>query len=260
MFPPQQMNNDYIITTADYLRLWEVTETASKSGETRGNGKRVSLKHVFDSGKPNDFCSPVTSCDWNQYNVNIVGCCSIDTTVTIWDIESNQQKTKLVAHDKDVYDMAFASAETFSSCGADGSVRLFDLRSMDHSTILYESAGLTPLLRISYNQKDPHYFAVFGIESTEVVVLDDRYPSVPVSVLSGRHTGPLNGMAWSPLSARNICTVGEDAIVCIWDTDSSHSMYNFQGDSPINNVVWNNPNQENWIGVTTKEGVQLLMY
>lgn len=39
--------------------------------------------------------------------------------------------TQLIAHDKEVYDIAFARGpEIFASVGADGSVRLFDLRSV----------------------------------------------------------------------------------------------------------------------------------
>lgn len=30
------------------------------------------------------------------------------------------------------------SVDVFVSCGADGSVRMFDLRSLEHSTIIYE--------------------------------------------------------------------------------------------------------------------------
>ena len=45
-------------------------------------------------------------------------------------------KTQLIAHDKEVYDIAFAQGKNvFASVGADGSVRLFDLRNLEHSTI-----------------------------------------------------------------------------------------------------------------------------
>lgn len=49
-------------------------------------------------------------------------------------------KTQLIAHDKEVYDVRFCanSVDVFVSCGADGSVRMFDLRSLEHSTIIYE--------------------------------------------------------------------------------------------------------------------------
>jgi WD40 repeat protein len=46
-----------------------------------------------------------------------------------------------------VFDMAFSrDKEVFASVGADGSVRMFDLRSLEHSTIIYETPDLVPLL------------------------------------------------------------------------------------------------------------------
>ena len=66
-------------------------------------------------------------------------------------VETHQAKTQLIAHDKEVYDLAFApSTDVFASAGADGSVRMFDLRSLEHSTIIYESPELVPLLRLWY--------------------------------------------------------------------------------------------------------------
>ena len=68
---------------------------------------------------------------------------SIDTTCTIWDIPSLTAKTQLIAHDKEVYDVRFCAntVDVFVSCGQDGSVRMFDLRSLEHSTIIYEPTG-----------------------------------------------------------------------------------------------------------------------
>lgn len=55
---------------------------------------------------------------------------SIDTTCTVWDLNTLHPKTHLIAHDKEVFDVAFVagSEHVFASCGADGSVRMFDLR------------------------------------------------------------------------------------------------------------------------------------
>ena len=70
---------------------------------------------------------------------------SIDTTCTIWDIPTLTAKTQLIAHDKEVFDVRFCaqSVDAFVSCGADGSVRMFDLRSLEHSTIIYEPSDKT---------------------------------------------------------------------------------------------------------------------
>jgi WD40 repeat protein len=45
------------------------------------------------------------------------------------DVQRQSAITQLIAHDKEVYDIAFArGTDLFASVGADGSVRMFDLR------------------------------------------------------------------------------------------------------------------------------------
>jgi WD repeat-containing protein 68 len=82
----------------------------------------------------------LTSLDWNNVSPSLIITSSIDTTCTIWDIPTLTAKTQLIAHDKEVFDVRFCanSVDVFVSCGADGSVRMFDLRSLEHSTIIYE--------------------------------------------------------------------------------------------------------------------------
>jgi WD40 repeat protein len=48
------------------------------------------------------------------------------------------------------------SSDIFVSVGADGSLRAFDLRTLEHSTILYESAADTPLARISFSNREQY--------------------------------------------------------------------------------------------------------
>jgi WD repeat-containing protein 68 len=47
----------------------------------------------------------------------------------------------------------------FASCGEDGSVRHFDLRDLETSTIIYESPDKQPLLRVAWNKKNMFYLA-----------------------------------------------------------------------------------------------------
>jgi len=87
-------------------------------------------------------------------------------------IQTQQAKTQLIAHDKEVYDIGFASANVFASVGADGSVRLFDLRSLDHSTITYETPD-TPLLRLAWNKQDTNYLATIAMDSSRAYLMVD---------------------------------------------------------------------------------------
>jgi hypothetical protein len=124
MFSPDLGNGapDLLGTTGDYMRIWEID----------ADGTRVKMKALLNNNKNSEFCAPVAAFDWNEVDPSVLGTASIDTTCTIWDIETMQAKTQLIAHDKEVYDIAFMkeSTQIFASVGADGSVRMFDLRSL----------------------------------------------------------------------------------------------------------------------------------
>lgn len=136
--------------------------------------------------------------------------------------QKRMPKTQLIAHDKEVYDIAFASGvHVFASVGADGSIRMFDLRSLEHSTIVYESAETAPgcnapLIRLAWNKQDPNYLATVTVDSSKVVILDIRVPSMPAAVLEG-HTHCVNGLSWAPHSSCHICTAADDSQALIWD-------------------------------------------
>ena len=59
--------------------------------------------------------------------------------------------------------------------GADGSVRMFDLRHLEHSTIIYEDPQHHPLLRLAWNKQDPNYLATMAMDAMEVRLWDTEY-------------------------------------------------------------------------------------
>ena len=61
-------------------------------------------------------------------------------------------------------------------------VRMFDLRHLEHSTIIYEARR--PLLRLAWNRQDPNYIAALAMDVQEVIILDVRVPCTPVAKLS----------------------------------------------------------------------------
>jgi WD repeat-containing protein 68 len=86
------------------------------------------------------------------------------------------------------------SSDIFVSVGADGSLRAFDLRTLEHSTILYESAADTPLIKETVLMTR-HMLACFGMDESKVLILDMRSPGQPVAELVG-HQAPVSGIAW----------------------------------------------------------------
>ncbi|KAI9270247.1 WD40-repeat-containing domain protein [Helicostylum pulchrum] len=245
-------SSDLLATTGDILRIWELVDdpgygqSSNINTSSRANNnahphqQRLVKKAELVNMKQSDFCAPLTSFDWNETDPSLVVTSSIDTTCTVWNVETNQAKTQLIAHDSDVYDVAFmhGSADTFASVGADGSVRLFDLRSLEHSTILYEAqptpntttntnttsnrtSGTVPLLRLQFSRMNSNLLATFHMDSAIVQILDIRYPSAPVAELSKSHSGSINCLSWSPTESGQIATGGDDSQVLVWNINQS---------------------------------------
>ena len=63
---------------------------------------------------------------------------------------SGHVKTQLIAHDKEVYDIAFSKAgggrDMFASVGADGSVRMFDLRLITRHRVDWVKLMVLPMI------------------------------------------------------------------------------------------------------------------
>lgn len=251
-------SRDLVATSGDYLRLWNLTDDGS------GNGTMNATKEVIlNNNKKSDYCAPLTSFDWNETDPNIIGTASIDTTCTIWDVTTQTARTQLIAHDREVFDLAFAQGkDVFASVGADGSVRMFDLRRLDHSTIIYESPNLSPLLRLQWNKQDPSYLATFMVDSRRTIILDIRVPSTPVAELGG-HSACVNATAWAPHSHSHICTAGDDQQALIWDLSSMQTRpvedpilaYGAAGE--INNLQWSTT-QPDWISIAYRDKLQIL--
>ncbi|XP_076471078.1 DDB1- and CUL4-associated factor 7-like [Babylonia areolata] len=255
---------DLMATSGDYLRVWRVGDS-----ETR-------LECLLNNNKNSDFCAPLTSFDWNEVDPNLLGTCSIDTTCTIWGLETGQVlgrvnkvsghvKTQLIAHDKEVYDIAFSRSDggrdLFASVGADGSVRLFDLRNLEHSTIVYEDPSQSPLLRLSWNKQDPNYLATVAMDASEVIILDVRVPCRPRAKLSN-HRACVNGIAWAPHSSCHVCTGGDDHQALIWDIQQmpeaiEDPILAYTAGGEINQIQWSG-SQPDWIAICYNNSMEIL--
>jgi len=250
---------DLLATSSDYLRIYNLSDT--RDDGTSG----VELKTVLNNSKNSEFCAPLTSFDWNEDDMSKVGTSSIDTTCTIWDIEKEVVDTQLIAHDREVYDIAWGGAGVFASVSADGSVRIFDLRDKEHSTIIYESPKPeVPLVRLGWNKQDPRYMATVLMDSSKVIILDIRFPTLPVAELQ-RHQASVNMLAWAPHSSCHICTAGDDSQALIWDLSSMSQPLDggldpilaYHAGAEINNLKWSSL-QPDWVAIAFNNNVQVL--
>jgi len=250
--PKDSRGVDYLATTGDYLRIYKVG----------ADGTVEEPPVLLNNNSKSEYCAPLTSFDWNETDPNMLGTSSIDTTCTIWDRERGVATTQLIAHDKEVYDIAFAQGKNvFASVGADGSARLFDLRNLEHSTITYESEGFQPLLRVAWNKLDPNFIATILADSNKTIILDIRMPSTPVSTLSA-HTAAVNSVAWAPHSPCHICTGSDDKSALIWDLKTmpkpiTDPILAYNAEDPINQLEWSAAQPE-WVAIAFNRKMQVL--
>lgn len=252
--PPssQKQSTDLLATSGDHLRLWSLpSETpvaspgnsisrSANQGRDLPASKLTPLALLSNSKTP-EHTAPLTSLDWNTVSPSLIITSSIDTTCTIWDIPTLTAKTQLIAHDKEVFDVRFCanSVDVFVSCGADGSVRMFDLRSLEHSTIIYEPTAkddkdaspggrisptlaqqtmsyAPPLLRLAASPHDTHLLATFSQDSNIIRILDVRQPGQALLELRG-HASSVNCIEWSPSRRGTLASGADDSLVLIWD-------------------------------------------
>lgn len=264
---------EMLATSSDALRLWDLIEAeAPGSGFVgrKGSSPQWQLINKSEFGRvsrsccniylpsillpsdtmcaqqapqPGEFSAPLTSFSWSPIEPSSILTASTNTTVTLYDIGTGAATTQLIAHDKAVYDVQWcpgpaAGRDQFASCGADGSVRMFDIRALEHSTILYETPSSStsssqtangtvkennPLLRLAFDPNNLHCLAVLHADCNSILMIDNRKPGIPVVELSA-HQGPINGMAWSgnngdtgsvqssPENQGAIATVGDDGM------------------------------------------------
>ena len=122
----------------------------------------------------------------------------------------------MVAHDKAVYDISWSLEESiFATVGEDGSVRLFDIRELSNSNIVYECENKTGLTHIKWNMVNPDLMAVVAENDSNVLLFDRRKPNHIVETL--HHDAKVTAIAWAPHNADLICSVSERGSALIWD-------------------------------------------
>ncbi|KAL8995008.1 MAG: hypothetical protein Q9188_006907 [Gyalolechia gomerana] len=258
----QKQSTDLLATSGDHLRLWSLPSQPSynpsnsisrSSNSNQPAPQKLTPLALLSNSKSPEHTAPLTSLDWNTLSPSLIITSSIDTTCTIWDIPTLTAKTQLIAHDKEVFDVRFCanSIDVFVSCGADGSVRMFDLRSLEHSTIIYEpnekndkssnSPGnvspttaqqtmsyAPPLLRLAASPHDAHLLATFSQDSNSIRILDVRQPGQALLELKG-HGAAINCIEWSPSRRGTLASGGDDSLVLIWDLLSQGSLTTVNG-------------------------------
>lgn len=248
-FVPDDSRADILASSGNTLRIWHLDPSLP-------SGHRPLLTLTNWRNQHQQTPPPLTSFDWSTVNHAKIATSSVDTTITIWNVEREKAETQLIAHDKVVYDIAFepggGSDHLFASVGGDGSARLFDQRNLDHSTIVYETQAISPLLRLAWSPSNPNHIATMYLDKSGLVILDIRKPSVAFLELTS-HDACVNSIVWAPDEAGKLLCGCDDGSALIWDVKSVPAKTTtapqkcFEAGSEVQQVIW--PAQFSEVGV-----------
>mmetsp|Transcript_25414 Transcript_25414/g.70782 ORF Transcript_25414/g.70782 Transcript_25414/m.70782 type:complete len:347 (+) Transcript_25414:164-1204(+) len=260
---PSPAASELLASSGTALNIWRVEDRQLKLVSSLANIKRT------QEGQ-SELVPPLTSFDWSANNPHKAGTSSVDTTCTIWNLERQRIESQLIAHDKAVYDIAFGPQgdNLFASVGADGSVRLFDQRNLEHSTIIYEASPAVPLLRLAWKRANMHHIATMAMDVPGVIVIDVRRPSLAFTFLS-LHDACVNDIAWSPTRRDHLLCGADDGSAFVLDMKQAASKPDHVGgDAPmafyevgheVYQVDWiTSQNTAERVGIGTARHVELL--
>lgn len=237
----KQLRNDetdYILVSSDNVKLFVVE-----------NDKIQPRSEI----KVNKTSHPITSVDW--YSTKAIAS-SLDSTVTILDMNSVSIITRIMAHEHPVNHTCFCNDENqFVTGGFDGSLRGFDLRDLSSLDMMYQSS--MPILRCDVSKLNPNYVAFFSKDSCGVTFIDRRRIGTPLSIanIGDAH---ITGIAWS-LTDENV----------LYMTSTTGNVYKASLET---NRVFNEPelmtsfsqpiesiaSSASYVAVTLKDDVKLL--
>ena len=242
LFSPHEENKNLLISTSDLE-------------------EQLNLIVAFER-KTKNYCGPLTSCDWSRANNAIIGVSSVDHTCSIWDLNKREEKYMIIAHDKEVYDISLGPDEfIFMSTGADGSVRLFDSRQANSSSIIFETRDESAMTRLKWNLVNPNFILTVIVDKNEIYILDQRKLNAPYGILKV-HTNVVNNAIWAPQSNSNLISVSDDKSALLWDIycDSEKPeeyIMKYEAENEIENVAWGEVTQ-NWIGIIDGNQAEIL--
>jgi WD40 repeat protein len=148
--------------SSDAVRVWHHDAIA---------GVKRSAKLV--SGRQEN--APCTSFDWTGPNIISA---SSKGAATLYDVEKASEISSRLLHNGSIFDLEFRqSTQIFASGGKDTYIRISDCRTDENSELFKYHR---PILRLRW-KPETHMLAAFGLDESEVIVLDERKPHAVLS-------------------------------------------------------------------------------
>lgn len=179
-----------------------------------------------------DHRANVNDVSWHHSYQNMFGSVANDRKLILWDTRSKHACNIVHAHASDVHCLAFNLHHEFilATGSLDESIALWDIRNFKYKLYSLE-AHKDAIFQLQWSPHNENILASSG-EDGRLYVFDvsklvlERSAESPESVSPDvlfeicKHTGEISEFSWNPNEPFVMCSVTDDGIVHIWQTDS----------------------------------------
>ena len=229
-------------STAASLRVWRASDSSERKSVI------TPVTQLCTSHKVDAFA--LTSFDWSAVTSTKIATSAADSSVAIWDLEREKLDTQMMAHDKPVMDVAFCGQtdKIIATVGEDGSLRLFDIRDLEHCSILLEDPK--PFIRVKWSLgSHANQVAVMGLDSKVITIVDVRKSGEPACIINLATAA--ESIAWCPKS--NLLAVGTRSGALLCDTSLAQVVASL--DTDTSGLAWADTDV---LAMTSKRILQLV--
>lgn len=168
----------------------------------------------------------VLALSWNSNCEHVLASGSVDTTVMLWDLNSQSVASQLPGHQEKVQSLQFhpREAQTLLTGCCDSKVRLYDCRAPNtHNSWTLPGE----VERVIWDHFNPTH-CLASTEAGTLHYIDIRNPT-PLWTLSA-HSEAVTGLSLSPHCPGTVTTVSQDRTMKVWDISESQPSFVFERD------------------------------
>ena len=107
---------------------------------------------------------------WHPTHESILGSCSGDQTMRIWDLRQGKDVKRIHAHSNEVLSMDFNKYENLvATCSTDFTIKVWDLRSTSEQPIMMLTAHTLPVKKIKFSPYHANILASGSYDMSTII-------------------------------------------------------------------------------------------
>ena len=237
--------------------LWDVASIVRYKGRSNANPLVCNVKGHRDN---------VVGLDFHPQQVNLLASCSNDGAVLVWDLKNPQQPTfqppsqQMNPNSPPTTCLQWNKKvpQILAHGNVHGETTIWDLRKSKAIITIRNNQNSNHPIRatsLAWNPNDGVQLGVsYNTPIAEIWDLRKMRSGVPISKLSGGHSGSILSLAWNSYDSNVLLSTGDDGRLFCWDANQGQVCYEYPQQGNINYEMHWSPNIPSILSTCSYEG------